>query len=435
MGITEKIKEDLKVKIQRNLDRDYIARVLGIIGIKPLLSTYGSTFASQSDKYLNIFSISSLKKAYSGKYPVAFGSLFLAYEFIHALGIVPFLPEVMAGFTAGLGLTDRTLKEASTRWYTPDLCTFHRSASGAVEMDLFPIPKFIIVTNLACDAAQKTFYLDAVKYGIEKNYYLIDIPYEKNEKNIDYLAKQLEDAAKDITKKMDKDFDIEQFKNTIRLSNDFRHWALKVNEIRKELVVYPKNFNGLNFILPFYGLAGTTEAVELYKSIYNELKDLLDKQKTTEAKKNGEEKRVKRLLWLHLKPYYKNNIFDIIEKNNYRVVFEEINYISWPKLDPDKPFHSLAIKMLSNHLNGSLENRTSAILQMAEQYRIDGAILFSHWGCRHSNGGARIIKDALKEYGVPTLILDGDCLNKNNSSEGQIYTRLQGFMEIIDSRS
>jgi len=430
MSITEKIKADLKNKIQRNLDSTYITRVLNILGLRPILSTYGSTFASESDKFLNTASISSLKKAYSGKHPVAYGSLFLPYEMIHALGLVPFLPEVMAGFTGGLGIADRTLKEASSKWYTPDLCTFHRSASGSVEMGLFPNPDFLICTNLACDAAQKTFYIDAARYGIEDNYYLIDVPYKKNEQNIKYLEKQLENICGKISEKTGKKLDMDKFKETIELSNKFRHWAIKAGEARKELKYYPKNFNGLNFILPFHGLAGTEDAVKVYKSMYEELKRFLEIQKQADNKVKN---RVKKILWLHLKPYYKNDIFTLLEKNKYIVAFEEISYVYWPQLDPGKPFKSLAEKMLSHPLNGSIDNRIDAILDMARSYSIDGAILFAHWGCRHSNGGARIIKDSLKKQGIPLLVLDGDCLNKNNSSAGQIATRLQGFMEIVDA--
>ena len=226
-------------------------------------------------------------------------------------------------------------------------------------------------------------------------------------------------------------------------------YQLLVNDIRKELLLYPKNYNGLNFILPFHGLAGTADAVKLYKNMYLELERFLDRQKSFAApdkqaevteKEEGNEKdytdyrNTKRLLWLHLKPYYKNDIFQTLEKNNYRVVFEEINYVYWPELDPDKPFESLAIKLLSHPLNGSINNRVRAISRMARDYSVDGVVLFAHWGCRHSNGGARIIKDRLAKYGIPVLVLDGDCLNKNNSSAGQISTRLQGFMEIMDSK-
>lgn len=428
MGLTDKIKEDLRHKIQKNLDKNYIKKILNIIGLKPILSAYGSTFSSKSDKYLNITSIDNLKKAYSRQKPVAFGSLFFPHEFFHALGITPFLPEVMAGFTASLGLSERTLKEASSNWYTPDLCTFHRSASGAVELDIFPVPEFIIAANLACDAAQKTFFIDAKKYGIEKNYYLIDVPYEKNNKSVLYLAKQLENTTLDICKKLNKDINIDKFKEIIKLSNDFRQWAIKTNQIRRELQEYPKDFNGLNYILPFHALAGTRESVTLYKNMYEEFSHYLKKQKKSHIKDK------KRILWLHLKPYYKNNIFKLLEENNYIVAFEEINYVYWPELNCEKPFESLALKMLSHPLNGPIENRINPIIKMASDYKIDGAILFAHWGCRHSNGGARIIKDSLNELNIPTLVLDGDCVNKNNSSVGQIYTRLQGFMEIIDSR-
>jgi benzoyl-CoA reductase/2-hydroxyglutaryl-CoA dehydratase subunit BcrC/BadD/HgdB len=470
MGIAENIKENLKLKIQKNLDRNYIRRILKIIGKRPVLAAYGATFASKSDKYLNIASIRSVSRAYNPKNTVAYGSLFLPYEMFHALELAPFLPEVMGGFTGGMGIADRTLKEASSRWYTPDLCTFHRSASGAVELDIFPVPNFLICSNLACDAAQKTFYMDAKKFGLEDNYYLIDTPYDNDESSIKYLASQLEAVCTDICIKSGKKLDLGKFAKSIRMSNEFRQWALKASDVRKELYIYPKFFDGLNFILPFHGLAGTRDAVEVYKNMYFELSRFLKIQKKGSFKNTGSRKsagssrssiinsnnndersndylnssninsgnidsgKIKRILWLHLKPYYNNNLFNLLENNNYKVVFEEISNVYWPELAPEKPFESLAIKMLSHPLNGSVQNRVNAILKMVKDFNVDGVIMFAHWGCRHSNGGARIIKDSLKEQDIPMLLLDGDCLNKNNSSEGQMLTRLQGFMEIIDAK-
>lgn len=425
------IKDKLKTTIQRNLNQKYIRRLLDIISKKPVLYAYGSTFSSLSDKYLNIFTIESLKNAYSdNNYPIGYGSLFLPYEMFHALGITPFLPEVMAGFTAGLGLAAQTLKESSSNWYSQDLCTFHRSASGAVELDVFPKPDFVITTNLACDAAQKSFYIHSVKYNIEKNFYLIDVPYEYSKESISYLAGQIKNICMDISSKSGMKLDTSKFKEVISLSNEFRKWAIKVNNLRKTLTNYPPYYNGLNFILPFHGLAGTREAVILYTQMYKELKKYLDKE---EKEKSGKNKSPKRILWLHLKPYYKNEIFDTLERGNCRVVFEEINYTYWPELDCKKPFESLAKKMLSHFLAGRIDNRINVILKAARDYKVDGAILFSHWGCRQSNGGARIIKDSLNKLNIPTLVLDGDCVDQNNSSQGQLKTRLQGFVEILNS--
>jgi len=434
------VKERLKTNLQRNLNQKYIRRLMSIISVKPLLYAYGSTFQSVADKYLNIFTIESLKKAYYNNKPVGFGSLFLPYEMFYALGITPFLPEVMAGFTAGLGLAPQTLKAASSSWYSQDLCTFHRSASGAVELDLFPKPDFIITTNLACDAAQKSFYINSIKYNIEKNFYMIDVPYYNSKESISYLARQIKKVCVDICSKTGTDLDLSRFKEVINLSNEFRKWAVEISNLRKTLLNYPPYFNGLNFILPFHGLAGTKEAVILYRQMYRELKEYLNKKNTSSSKLSSKKLKlkdkndsIKRILWLHLKPYYRNEILDILNKENCRIVFEEMNYVYWPELDPEKPFKSLAEKMLSHYLAGSIDRRVNVIIKAARDYKADGAILFSHWGCRQSNGGARIIKDSLKKLNIPTLVLDGDCVDQNNSSQGQAKTRLQGFIEILNS--
>lgn len=425
------VKEQIKTNVQRNLNQQYIKRLLGIIATKPVLYAYGRTARSISYKYLNSFSIKSIQEAYSGKKPVGFGSIFLPYEFFHSIGASPFLPEVMAGFTASLGLADQTLKKAASSWYSQDLCTFHRSASGAVEMDIFPRPSFIISSNLACDAAQKSFYHYSRVYGIEKQCYLLDVPYENNHEAVDYLSGQLRETAENIIKGTGLKMDMDKFSETIRLSNEFRKWALKVNILRRKLLDYPSYYNGLNFILPFHSLAGTKEAVILYKQMYIELSSLLESQQRQSPDRKSYPRR---LLWMHLKPYYNNDIFEIIEQSDCRVAFEEINNVYWPELDPGKPFESMARKVLSHPLSGKISNRIKALKQMISDYDIDGAVLFSHWGCRHSNAGARIIKDSLGKIGIPVLVLDGDCVDRSNSSAGQIKTRLQGYMEILNSK-
>jgi len=421
--MVKNIKEKIKKDIKNNLNQKYIKRFLSIAAKRPLLMLLGTTFKSQSDRLLNLYSIQAMGKAYKNSSPVAYGSLFLPYELFHGLGLVPFLPEVLAGFTAGMGIAEQTLKEANSKWYSPDLCTFHRSASGAVELDLFPKPRFIIVTNLACDAAQKAFYLYAKKFGLEKNFYHVDVPYHYDQDSISYLSGQLKNICTDICSKLGRDLDVEGLGRAIDYSNQFRHWGLKVNQTRKKLYSYPPDYNGLNFILPFHGMAGTKDAVTIYREMYRELESYTGGRASS--------KRQKRLIWLHLKPYYKNEIFELLKKDGCMIAFEEINHIYWPKLDPDNPFYSLAVKLLSHYLRGSIENRARVIENLAKDYSADGALFFSHWGCRQNNGSIRILKDRLKAAGIPTLAIDGDCVDKNNYSKGQLSTRLQAFIELL----
>lgn len=422
----QSLKTQVINNIQNNLNTEFIRKLLRLISVKPVAGLYGRSFKSVSDRYLNICTIRYLKEVYSGQYPVAYGSLFLPYELLNGLGLKPFLPEVMAGFTAGIKISGKTIKAASNKWYSGDLCTFHRSAAGACEMDLFPKPSFIFCSSLACDAAVKSFQNFSRKYKIEKNYYLIDVPYENDREALYYLSKQLKNIFYEVSEKLNKKPDVEGLKKAINYSNKFKKYALEANAVRRDLFDYPQYFNGLNFILPFFGLCGTKETVNLYKIMRAELLEKLSKQ--------DKNKNMKKILWMHLKPYYRNEIFNILETNNCRVVIEETSNIFWKELEPEKPFESLAEKMLSNPLRGSGENRIKAMHKLADSYNIDGVIMFSHWGCRQSNGLSKIIKDSFNRKGIPVLILDGDCVDiNNNCPSGQTKTRVEGFAEILNS--
>ncbi len=424
MGIGS-FKQNIINKIQNNLDIGSIRKILKFISNPLVFYIYGLTFKSVSDKYLNKYSLTYMREVYCGNYPIAYGSLFIPYELLNSLNIRLVLPEVMGGFTAGLGVTGKTLADAANNWYSSDLCTFHRSASGAANMDLFPKPDFIICSNLACDAACKSFEDMAKKFKIEDRFYLIDIPYENDNAAIRYLSGQLENIFFDISEKLKIKPDTDNLKKAVSSSNKLRKHLLEVNKTRERLLDYPQYYNGLSYILPLFGLAGTEKAARLYGIMEKELKIKLKNQLPS--------RKMKKLLWMHLKPYYRNDIFNILEENNCRVVCEEITDVFWKEMDVQKPFDSLADKMLSNPLRGNGQNRINAILSMAEKYEIDAAILFSHWGCRQSNGLARILKDSLADKKIPLLILDGDCVDKNNCPSGQLKTRIEGFAEIINS--
>ena len=71
---------------------------------------------------------------------------------------------------------------------------------------------------------------------------------------------------------------------------------------------------------------------------------------------------------------------------------------------------------------------------MARQHQVDGAVHFSHWGCRQSTDALRVVAEALQAEGVPLLVLDGDCVDARSYSDGQYRTRLEGFVEMLAAR-
>ena len=72
------------------------------------------------------------------------------------------------------------------------------------------------------------------------------------------------------------------------------------------------------------------------------------------------------------------------------------------------------------------------VASLAERLTPDAVIQFCHWGCKQSSGCSLLLKEKLQEMGIPMLILDGDGIDRRNSHDGQIRTRLEAFLEMIE---
>ena len=67
-----------------------------------------------------------------------------------------------------------------------------------------------------------------------------------------------------------------------------------------------------------------------------------------------------------------------------------------------------------------------------EQKRINGVIAFSHFFCCQYGGGQRAVKDALyEEFGIPTLILEGDNIDERNYADDQVRGRIEDFISLM----
>ena len=252
------------------------------------------------------------------------------------------------------------------------------------------------------------------------------MPYFKDEESVDYLSQQLRDSSRQIeqiTGKKLRQHDLERcFHYANRASRAFR----EVNELRKNPKALMYGEEGLGLLLLWGLFMGSRQGAVAAESYADELRRRAASHADAITAK-------KRLLWLHLKPYYDNNILQILEKElNAVVVAEEINLQPWPELDPVHPWRSLARKMLSQAWIGRGEHRIQNIRRAIEEYHIDGVVHYSHWGCRQSNGAVRLIRDTVQEYGIPFLEIDGDLIDPRNYAEGQIRTRVEGFMEVME---
>lgn len=360
------------------------------------------------------FTFDRFRKAYRREKPVVWSNCFIAQEFLYGLDTIPIFPEVIVGLYSYMGYGAKLTRIAETK-YSPDICSFYKAGTGMIMENLLPHPDFIISTSHICNGAVKFFESAARHYNCP--FYLINIPYEKNDENIKFVSERLKYIKKTTGLKDEK------LQESIYLSNQARKYMEMINALRKESPCPIHGNESLGYVLAMYFTSwGSKEGVDFYKSLF----EMLKKRKV--------EKEKFRILWLHhVRPYYDNNIMDILLAKKARVVMDESSYL-WDELSENKPYEAMAEKMFT-HPYGTAEKRVGIIKKMAEDYNIDGAIHFSQWGCRQSAGSAFIVKETLKDMGIPTLILNGDALDERGYEPEQIKTRLEAFIELLEDKA
>ena len=92
----------------------------------------------------------------------------------------------------------------------------------------------------------------------------------------------------------------------------------------------------------------------------------------------------------------------------------------------------MAQRLVYSVFNGPVTRRIDRGIAEARRLKADGAVWFCHWGCKHTLGGAQLAKKRFEEAGIPCLILDGDGCDRSHGGEGQLATRIDAFVEMLE---
>ena len=277
---------------------------------------------------------------------------------------------------------------------------------GAIDSDAVPVPDYAVTTSLSCDGNLNTFRYLEKKKGVPFTF--LDVPYGDDGASVEYLAEQLRDFAHELEERFAVRFDEEKLKESLRIENETRKELVEFFRLQSEHYYPGELISHLYMMMGMHLLIGTQEFLDLIRFMNEDIQ--------TYPKFEG-----KKILWVHLLPFYQESLQKCFNTNqNYQIIASDIILDSAEKLDPERPFHSLARKIIHNIYNGSYSHRADAVIQ------------FCHWGCKQSSGGSILLKEEMQKKGIPMLILDGDGIDKRNSHDGQIKTRLEAFLEMLD---
>jgi benzoyl-CoA reductase/2-hydroxyglutaryl-CoA dehydratase subunit BcrC/BadD/HgdB len=379
---------------------------------------------------MGTFAFAEIGRAYTGKAPVVWSSAFFPVELAWGLGLSPFSPEVAAAYITTLGFGEETMNMGEQAGYSRDICSFHRCIAGAASAGNLPRPEALLASTHLCDGAPLLFQNMAAMY--KAPLLALDVPYNSSKEAVRYVAGQLERIWLSLAEVTGQHPDRDKLAEAVNYSERFRMQMQRVNELRCQIPAPVSGNDMLGFVYLYFVGQGSKDAAEICANLAYEI----ERRKADSGRNGSNGKRTEkyRLLWMHLKPYYNEELMKFVDQEGAVLAMEEFNHVYWSPLDPEQPFLSLARKAVSHFIFKPVSERIRVMAELARKYRVDGIVHFSHHGCRTASGGALIIKEALQDEGWPVLVLDGDCIDGRNAACGGMLTRMQAFLEILQER-
>lgn len=387
---------------------------------------------SNAGRFLRKSQLEFISNGVDPKNRRAWISVLFPTEILYPFGIQPLSLEVFSGIFATVGLSQEFLNRASSAGVPNTMCSFHRLLIGLSSSAYFAPPEFVAATSLFCDGNLKSF--SEAASANNRPFFYLDIPYEYNDASVAYLKEQLKKLVLQIAGDSSRGGPLRPLEDLIResviLANEGLKKLKRIYELRKAV---PQNifraYEMINFCFPSSYLLGSDILIRISDRIISALEKRCDHHKY--FKHAVPNKNAKRLMWMHIVPQYDTELWDLIDNGETaRVVCEEYTTPYFDcGYDLSDPLGSIAKRLITHPSNGPVERRIKNALKIAQDFNVDGVIHYSSWGCHQAAGSVSMIECVFEKNGFKFLNLNGDAVDKNNTTFGQHKTRIEAFLE------
>ena len=372
-------------------------------------------------RYLNSYALGEVLAALRHPETSVWANIFAPVEILQCFGVHSLSIECLSSFLSGFTIENYFLDYAESEGIAPTLCSYHKNFIGAVDSGIIPPAAFAVTTSTICDGNVNTFRHLSEKHNVPS--FLIDVPEIYSEDAENYVVAQLEEFIAILEDTFHQKLDFMQLSQTLERENQSKAcYERFLQKIRTKY--YPSTLTLQMYMLFATHLnIGTPEILHFFEQMEREVQSAPAFQG-------------KNLFWVHLMPYYQETLKKYFNlSDGYQIQACEMNLDYRTPLDAEHPLSALAKKMIGNIYTGSYERKAELVKEIAAELGSDGVINFCHWGCKQSSGGVMLLKEKLQDLGKPLLILDGDGIDRRNSHDGQIKTRFEAFLEVMDQQS
>ncbi|MCX8204683.1 MAG: 2-hydroxyacyl-CoA dehydratase family protein [Candidatus Nezhaarchaeota archaeon] len=371
--------------------------------------------------------------------PVAWAFASFPIEIAQAFDIYPLWPEQYACLLGALKLSVKYCEVAESRGFSKDLCSYARDVIGSLDDPQAPLggmprPDVILTASTACDTHLK--WSQALSRLLKVPYFYLDVPYnvsgadpsDVEEEYVELYLAEVGRLIEFLEKLLDTRLDRSKLSRVMETSVRVNDLWMDIMELRKAVPCPMGAEDAWSAVFFVLACPGSQVALDFYTRLKEEVE-----RRVKEGLGVVDEERY-RVGWDNLPPWFNLGFYDYLKKLGV-VVVVEVPSLTWSgRLDPARPLESLARRELAIYSNSTMEFKVNMLDRLVRDYKLDGFIIPTNWGCRFMSIGNVDLKNILKErHGIPSLVLDLDATDWRVFSEEQAKARVEAFVEAMRS--
>ncbi|WP_102346263.1 2-hydroxyacyl-CoA dehydratase subunit D [Bacillus sp. Marseille-P3661] len=383
--------------------------------------------------------------------PFAFVNADVPQEIFRAMDIPYVVNQWWSSVCSAKQMSPYYLDLLNEHGYRQDLCRYC-SLSLATSFDPNPengpwggLPKpTVAVTRLTCDSQAKIFELWSKKLDVP--FYPLEntvpraIPtnwWDKVSHNwdelfephrMDYMVEDFKGLIRFLELHTGKTFSEVKFKQVMKLVNEQAEYNRKTRDLIAETIPSPVSITDtVPAVMVPQWQRGTQWAVDMAKSLYEEVKELVDRKKSVCEKENV------RLMWLGRGLWFNLGFYQHFEEK-YGAAFIWSIYLGlaadgYPRYGED-PLRTLVSRSvgMEDMLHMPPWN-SDWYVKEAKHNGIDGVVHLISDSCTQAAGGTYFVKKAFEEAGIPILQLRADPVDSRGWDNSAMTAQLEDFIE------
>lgn len=378
-------------------------------------------------------------------------------------------PENFGTLCAARQVAVNFIEVAEADGYSPELCSYLLNTMGYLrrheELGTVPPesplkrgmgdPTMLLGSGYACDPRYKWFQAAGTRFHKEVPVFNSDPlspAFDVNLSNprirehyLDILRRDLKEQVAFLEEQMQIKLDLGKLREIVRNSlkaEKYYYQALELCKAVPSPMGAPDYFTS---IIPQLYMMGTNEAVNFYRSLYEEVKHRV------ENKIGVLEEEKHRFIWMGIPPWYNLGLFNYFESLGVVFPIATTYYVGkFHDVDIEDPLEALvqrswqkavwycktgsqAIPETFNYAISTSFVGTDLVRQWVKEYQLDGAIMHRTRSCRAVSVGQVFYRNILAEEGIQSLILESDMADPRQWADAKIKNLIQAYIETIEA--